>query len=274
MPPPLTTLPPIDIARSHEALLADELREVAFESREHKLGVMGRTGPGAWMNSAYLAFACGPDRVTPDAIEEIASFFEELGIEPRIEVPSYTPNATVRAFEDAGFRFGGFEHVLAKPLREAAPIETPADIELTWVDTDDSERLDRVVRLAHEAFTDGGEASDDHLEVSRRLAKSPGVGCLVAERNGEPVGVSLLEVRADLACLAFGATLKPYRRRGVQRAMMLARLRKAAELGCAMATVGGIPGEGTERNAVRLGFTPCYTRLSFTRPGEGLTPSR
>mgnify|MGYP006272016033 CR=1 FL=1 len=266
--------PPIEVARQHESLLTDEIREVAFETRDWRLGVMGRTEPGVWMNSAYLDFRCEAERVTPDAIEEMASFYEERGIEPRVELASYTPDETVRAIEAAGFRFGGFEHVLAAVPSKTASIEPPTGIELEWLDTDDAAAVERVVATAHTAFTGEPEPTEGHREVSTRLVKASATACLLAKRGREIVGVSLLEVRGGVACLAFGATLEAHRRFGAQRAMMLGRLRRAAELGCDVATVGGRPGEGTERNAVRLGFAPCFTRLSFTRPAKGLIASQ
>jgi len=73
----------------------------------------------------------------------------------------------------------------------------------------------------------------------------------------------------------FGAaTLAPYRRRGCQRALMIARLRAAIDAGCRYASVHSEPHIGTARNALRLGFQILYTKVTLVRPGKGLLPSR
>jgi len=73
------------------------------------------------------------------------------------------------------------------------------------------------------------------------------------------IGVGTIRVDGDLAWLGGGAVLTRYRRRGAHRALILARLRRAAQLGCRWVwvetaePVKGRP-DGSRRNLVRLGF--------------------
>ena len=87
---------------------------------------------------------------------------------------------------------------------------------------------------------------------------------------GELAGVAGISLFEDLGYLAFATTLEPFRGRGIHAALIGARVVIAEQAGCRWITVAGRPGAGTERNAARLGFIPAYTRISFTRPGEGL----
>ncbi len=70
------------------------------------------------------------------------------------------------------------------------------------------------------------------------------------------------------------AVLPAYRRRGVQQALIAARLRAAAEAGATVVTISALPGVATERNARRMGFQVAYTKVVLVRPGAGLVGNR
>jgi hypothetical protein len=101
----------------------------------------------------------------------------------------------------------------------------------------------------------------------------PDVRAVMAWVDGEPAGVGLVGLEPPIAQL-FGASTRPgLRGRGVQTALILARLRIGVESGCTLGNTDSAAGGGTERNAIRLGFSPLYTRISFIRPGDGLRRS-
>ena len=69
----------------------------------------------------------------------------------------------------------------------------------------------------------------------------------------------------------FGLRVLPeFRRRGIQQALIAARLNYAAARGARLATIGSRPGAGTERNVRRMGFATAYTKPVMVRPGPGL----
>jgi len=66
---------------------------------------------------------------------------------------------------------------------------------------------------------------------------SPSLGCegfnhFLAFEGERPVAAGILIVQDGIGYLGYGATAEPYRRRGGQSALIAARLRRAAELGC------------------------------------------
>ncbi len=73
-------------------------------------------------------------------------------------------------------------------------------------------------------------------------------------RDGRPVGCASMTVSGRIATLGGMSTLPSERRRGVQAALILHRLRTAAALGCDLATSSAEPGSNSERNLVRHGF--------------------
>ena len=72
----------------------------------------------------------------------------------------------------------------------------------------------------------------------------------------------------------FGASVRPaFRRRGIQQALIAARLDRARSLGAELASVTSHPGIPTERNAARFGFQLAYVRAVLVKRAPGLVPS-
>lgn len=78
--------------------------------------------------------------------------------------------------------------------------------------------------------------------------------------------MELLYLLRGLAQLGGAATVPAFRKRGVQAALLHARLTHARSLGCTMATVSAIPGNGSCRNIERAGFSFAYTATIMTHP--------
>jgi GNAT superfamily N-acetyltransferase len=77
---------------------------------------------------------------------------------------------------------------------------------------------------------------------------------LVAVMDGRAVGSASVIVLGSTAVLGGAATLPVFRRRGVQQALIKARLALAARAGCELAVVTADPGSSSGRNAERTGF--------------------
>jgi GNAT superfamily N-acetyltransferase len=99
---------------------------------------------------------------------------------------------------------------------------------------------------------------------------NPETIAVVASLYGEACSAGYVDVRGAQATLYAASVLPAFRRRGVQTAMIAERLRLALGRGAEFATITSDPDGPTERNARRLGFVSCYTRLILTRPGPGL----
>lgn len=92
--------------------------------------------------------------------------------------------------------------------------------------------------------------------------------CFVAYEAGEPAGAGALFVSGDVGWLGFGATRPEFRRRGAQSAILAARIRRAAELGCTLVVTetGELVDDrpaNSYRNILRAGFEPQYLRANY-----------
>lgn len=97
------------------------------------------------------------------------------------------------------------------------------------------------------------------------IARARGATCFIAERDGVPVATAALNISNGVALMAGAATVPSARRLGAQRALLDARLAFAAEQGVGRAMVVTQPGSASQRNALRNGFVPAYTRAKWVR---------
>lgn len=132
-----------------------------------------------------------------------------------------------------------------------------------------------IVEVDGARSADFGRAAVEGYGMPRRfadwLAGLPGRDgwhCLVAYDGAEPAAAGALHVTGDVGWLGLGATRAAFRRRGAQNAILAARIRRAAELGCTLVvTETGELLEGrpanSYRNILRAGFEPQYLRANY-----------
>jgi GNAT superfamily N-acetyltransferase len=87
--------------------------------------------------------------------------------------------------------------------------------------------------------------------------------CFIAESDGEPGAAGALFVHDGVALFAGATTVPEHRNRGLQSALMHARLCYAYEHGCDLAMMAAEVGSQSQRNAERAGFRIAYTRTKW-----------
>lgn len=217
----------------------------------NKLGGLGLEG-GATLDEDTLAAA--------------EAEFARRGVPLQIELASLADPALLATLSRRGYVLVGCEHVLGRSLspRERFP-EAPG-IEVTLVSSGGFDAwLDAV--LHGFAVPDGSSAAPPEDFPRDVLAadlvdmhRVSGFSCWQARRAGELAGGASLRVSDGVAQLYGAATLPAHRRRGVQSALLHARLRAAAEAGADLATVTTQPGSKSQHNAQRQGFELLYAR--------------
>ena len=113
--------------------------------------------------------------------------------------------------------------------------------------------------LAAAADLDPAQASA-FRDLEPRLALAAHHHRFVAELNGAVVGAASLHVHHHVGWLRAGAVLPAFRGRGVQRAMIEARVRHAARIGCDLAGASATAGGSSARNLERVGGRVVATR--------------
>jgi MOSC domain-containing protein YiiM/GNAT superfamily N-acetyltransferase len=97
-------------------------------------------------------------------------------------------------------------------------------------------------------------------ELAPHLAVAPGEHLLVAEREGRTVGAAALFTRRKVGLLAAAAVVPAERGRGIQRALIAARVEIARAAGCDRLMATAAPDGASERNLRSVGLNRLWRR--------------
>ena len=175
---------------------------------------------------------------------------------------------------ERGYRLVSFENVLGLALEGEPERVTPPGVEVrpgaddefeAWLDVvaDGVAHPDAQEVPSHEKFP--GEV----VERAERDLVAAGVTRYVALRDGAIAGGASIRMAEGVAQLTGAATAPAHRRRGVQSALLAARLTDAAAAGCDLAVVTIQPASKSQQNAQRQGFDLLYTRAVLVKQARG-----
>lgn len=88
--------------------------------------------------------------------------------------------------------------------------------------------------------------------------------CFLAEIDGQASAAGGLSIHDGVALFAGASTIPEMRRRGLQAALLEARMRYAFDHGCDLAMMVAEAGSESQRNAERKGFRVAYTRMKWS----------
>ena len=238
-----------------------------------------RIAPAAgseWMEcaGAYVTFD-GPDSpvtqtfclglfetITPAALDTIEAFFRSRGAPVHHEVSPLAGVAALDLLCARGYRPIEIASVLHQPVQQPPPApQAGKGIVVRLIDLDEA---------ALWAQTGAQGWMGDHPELEaffvgfgRIAAAREGLACFLAEIDGRPAATAALSIHEGVALFAGASTVPQFRRRGLQAALLNARMRHAAERGCDLAMMVAEAGSGSQRNAERQGFRIAYTRTKW-----------
>ncbi len=234
-------------------------------------------GPGEPFNKlAGLGFAPLDD----DVLAEVEREFDSRHAPLQVELAVLADHEIATRLAKRGYHLVNFENVLGLELSGAAIDRAAAEYEkhttngITVRRTVDAEApvwIDAVASgFAHADVFDGPPSHEtfarESLErVYRDFALVPGLVSYLAHRDGAIAGGGALRIRDGLAQLCGAATLPDHRRRGVQSALLRARLVDAAREGCDLAVVTTQPASKSQENVQRAGFSLLYARAIMIR---------
>jgi GNAT superfamily N-acetyltransferase len=214
---------------------------------------------------AGLGFGTVPDAA---ALDEIEQAFAAVGCPVQVELSILGDAALGLRLTERGYRLVSFENVLGRRLIDGQPYPcdvrpSPDDELQTWLDVvvEAFGHADAEGVAAHELF------SRATLEAAERdQATTTGAVRYLAWREGVPVGGAAVRAAGDgIAQFVGAATLPAHRRRGVQTALLAARLADARAAGCDLAVVTTRPGSPSQHNVQRAGFQLLYSRAVLIR---------
>jgi GNAT superfamily N-acetyltransferase len=240
------------------------------------------TGPGGFSNRA-LGLGIH-EALTVKELQDIEAFYKESrnAGTVQLELSSVAKRDSLQPLAERGYQPIRFRNIYAMGLprrwtqhpSDAGPTGPP-DVPNIMPDI----MVVRPDQASEAAWSDAllegfgyhdPQARGRVAQWNRMLVRCPGVTALMAapsdERAVAAVGGASVMLRDGVAVLGGAATLPAQRRRGVQQALIEARLRLAEAAECELAVVTADPGGTSARNAERAGFRLVYTHLVFGRP--------
>jgi GNAT superfamily N-acetyltransferase len=232
------------------------------------------TGHGLFSNRALGLGIDAP--VTDVDLDRIERFYAVRGAPTEIELASIADPGLSGMLAERGYRLGRFRHIFALVPTDHRPGSAtestrgwaaPGTGDHVIERVDDTNRQDWSATLV-DGF--GYDAADDVARIEEwndALLATPGVAAFLARRGAEPVGAASVVLDDGVAVLGGAATRPEHRRRGVQLALIGARLALARDQGCELAVVTADPESVSGRNCERAGFELVCTHAVMVGPG-------
>jgi hypothetical protein len=196
----------------------------------------------------------------------------------QVELASLADPAVARMLASRGYGLSGFENVLGLGLGAAGVTRTGTDVPGVLVERARREELERWIDVVltgfmHPDIADGPQSHESFPRANveramRDMLQGAELSCYLAWREGVLAGgASLrLDTARRVAQLTGAATLPAERRRGVQSALLHARLVDATAAGAELAVITTRPGSKSQQNAMGSGFALLYTRAVLCKP--------
>jgi GNAT superfamily N-acetyltransferase len=216
---------------------------------------------------AGLGFGGVPDAA---ALDEIERAFAACAAPVQVELPHLADPAIGACLSDRGYRLESFENVLGRAIRDEPERVTPPGITVRPSGDDEFDAWLAVqADAAAHPDTQGVPWREEfphevYLRAERDMAAG-GVRRYAALWDGVLAGGGGLRLAEGVAQFTGAGTAPAYRRRGVQAALLAARLVDAAAAGCDLAVIVTQPASKSQQNAQRRGFDLLYTRAVLVK---------
>jgi hypothetical protein len=196
--------------------------------------------------------------VTKLELDRLETFFRSRGARPVIDVCPFADPGLIEQLGERGYRLTEFNNVLVKRMVGTELILTPR-VRRTRPD-----EVDLWSYTVGRGFFDTAELTDEEMNVGRAICAMPGsMTYLAASESSTPAGGGALAIHSGVATLFADSTIAQYRRQGLHRELIAARLNEAIAQCCDVATATTQPGSISQRNYERSGFQVAYTKVTM-----------
>jgi len=221
-------------------------------------GIAVFTGKDSPITQAVGVGLDGP--VAEADIDALERFFRDRGATVALEVCPLAGLEFYGLLAKRGYRLVEVSNVLVRSLGGEVFSAPPPHVTMRIAEQSEAAFWTRTVA---EGFAEQFPVTPPLLEVMEGFFRRPGATCFLAYVDGEVAGGGVVSRHKGVAGLFGASTLPAFRRRGVQSALLAARLSWAQEHGCNLAASIALPGSASQRNIERAGFQVAYTRTKM-----------
>jgi len=233
-------------------------------------GIASYVRPGAPMNKVIGLGFDGP--IDAAALAGVERRWRTRKEPLQVELSTLARCETAEQFTARGYQLRAFENVLgADPAAAASGPPPPHPVERA-----DDRDIEAWIACIADGFLqpDGSGAGTtdsfaraDMIAAMQETMAVPGMRRYAVRIGGVLAGGASMRIDPQgVAQLCGAATLPAFRRRGVQTALLQARLREASAAGCDIAVITTQPGSKSQQNAQGRGFVLLYARAILVKP--------
>ncbi len=200
-------------------------------------------------------------------LDRIEQFYRAHKAPSQVDLcPMHTPEV-FEMFKERGYALAELNNVLYRKLEAGEKFPPPpSDCEIRPALMEEAETTGAIVESAF--FPDG--APEAFRGLIAPFYQMEGAHPFVASIEGKLVacGTGLVIAEHRVFALCGAGTMAEYRGRGLQTALLRARMKAALEAGCEYAVVVTQGGTISQRNAERLGFRVAYSKVTVIKKLE------
>lgn len=220
------------------------------------------TGPRALYSVAVGVGLSGA--VGAGDLDRIEALLGQDGGEVRIELSAFCDASLGQELGRRGYRVEHFQLVWWRPPGTVPRPPPGVTVRPLWAG---EERT--WAGLFFHAYAGRPAVADVELTGALNLTRTPCNTCFLACVDGKPRGVGVVSSTAGVALLSGDGVPPPYQGRGLQLALIHARVAWAAERGCDVVTAATEPSTPSQRSYEKAGFRCAYPKLIMVRPPPG-----
>lgn len=198
-------------------------------------------------------------------IERMEEFYRTRGSAVNVETCPIADPSLLEVLNERGYRPIEESNVFARKITELDSKLGPDDANRIHVRKPEERELQAYTELVAQSFFENVEIAPEFLDIFKNPFYAAGAHFFMAEFDGVPAGGAMMSVHRGVASLGGAGTLPELRNRGVQKALLLARVALAAELDCDLAMVATGVDTISQRNVERSGFQLVYRRVKLIR---------
>lgn len=206
------------------------------------------------------------ESVAESELDRLEDFFRTRGAPAILELATFAAPSFVEMLNRRRYTITEFSHVLARRREpnEGFPLP-PREIDVRKLSESDAKLYTETVVKSYAEFF---EPTRELLDVVEGFCYDPHGRCFLAFVEGRPAGGGAAAASDGIGTLGGAGVLPEFRGRGVQSALIAARMQWLASQNCEWLVSVAHPGSASHHNMERAGFRLAYARTKVIRAWE------
>ncbi len=196
-------------------------------------------------------------------LDRLTQFFHERGAPAAAEICPFVDPKLYERLAAREYKLLEVSNVLVADVAALTLTDKlPADVTIRPAEPSELKLLTRTIA---QGFAEHFAVTPELLDVMEGIAQREHAVGFLAFVGGEVAAGGIVSAHEGVGGLFGASTLPTFRGRGIQTALLHARLAWARAQNCDLAVSITLPGSISHRNIERLGFRVAYTRTKLIR---------